>query len=202
MDVFNSSIVIPYGKVLAGLKFNKSLTNLDAKTEGLIKNALEKSYDFIEPQGNYTDFLVTEISEKKVFLEGFPEPIVSSSIAELLKKSGKATLFVVTIGGQLLKEVEKLSLSGKMAEAVIFDVIGSVAVEEIAESLNALIQVKASLEGYRLTRRFSPGYGDFELKEQKNILKVLKADRLGISLTESLLMLPEKSVTAIMGWEK
>ena len=48
--------------------------------------------------------------------------------------------------------------------------------------------------------RFSPGYGDFDLKYQKDILEYLDANKkIGISLTDSLMMIPTKSITAIIG---
>ena len=61
--------------------------------------------------------------------------------------------------------------------------------------------VNKSLVGEEKAKpRFSCGYGDFALEHQKDILKVLEADkRLGVCLTESCMMVPVKSVTAIIG---
>jgi len=53
-----------------------------------------------------------------------------------------------------------------------------------------------------LTPRFSPGYGDLSLDHQKGLLKYVEADKIGISLSETMVMLPEKSITAVIGWKE
>ena len=59
---------------------------------------------------------------------------------------------------------------------------------------------EAAKEGFFLTPRFSPGYGDLPLEVQKDVFRILECGvRIGISLNESLLMTPSKSVTAIFG---
>lgn len=202
MEVFKASIVIPFKTVLANLKFNKHITTLDLKTERFIKESIQKSFNLVTPQAHYGDFLLASVQDKAVAISGFPRTIESQSIARLLKKSSKVTLFAVTIGDNLSREIERASLAGNMTEAIVFDAIGSTAVEEVTESLNNVLQSRAQLEGYRLTKRFSPGYGDFGLSYQRDIVTLLKGEELGIRLTESFIMLPEKSVTAILGWEK
>ena len=68
------------------------------------------------------------------------------------------------------------------------------AIEEISEEKNS--------EGFICHPRFSPGYGDLSLDTQKKLLSALDSQRkIGITLTESLLMLPTKSVSAIIGLE-
>ena len=62
---------------------------------------------------------------------------------------------------------------------------------------------EAEEEGYFLRPRFSPGYGDFPLEFQRNIGDLLQmAKNIGITLTDSLLMMPSKSVTAVIGCSK
>ena len=55
-------------------------------------------------------------------------------------------------------------------------------------------------EGETLVPRYSPGFGDFPLSAQREILSVLDAARaIGVSLTDTLLMVPSKSVSAVIG---
>lgn len=68
-----------------------------------------------------------------------------------------------------------------------------------AETANARIKSFEEKQNNFVTRRFSPGYGDRELKTQKDFLKWLGAVQIGISLTEACLMQPEKSVSAVIG---
>ena len=54
--------------------------------------------------------------------------------------------------------------------------------------------------GMKTVNRFSPGYGDWELNEQKGLLHQLGASQIGISLSSAFLMHPEKSVSGVIGW--
>ena len=74
------------------------------------------------------------------------------------------------------------------------------AIEAYCNEENERLREAARKEGYYLRPRFSPGYGDFDLSFQRQMFEALKAQKtVGITLTESLMMLPSKSVTAVIG---
>ena len=62
------------------------------------------------------------------------------------------------------------------------------------------LEKEAAGEGFELTRRFSPGYGDWPLQAQHGALKEMGAARIGISANDRCILAPEKSVTAVVGW--
>ena len=85
-----------------------------------------------------------------------------------------------------------------MAEAVILDAAGSAAVERLCDNFCA--DLAAALAPRFLTDRFSPGYGDMPLSDQRALFRVLDISRrIGVTLSESALMIPQKSVTALIG---
>ena len=85
-----------------------------------------------------------------------------------------------------------------MARAVALDACGSAYVEAGCDAAER--EIRSRFPGMYLTDRFSPGYGDLPLGLQPELLARTDARRrLGVSLTESLLMVPSKSVTAILG---
>ncbi len=47
--------------------------------------------------------------------------------------------------------------------------------------------------------RFSPGYGDWDVHAQPDLLRLTQAETIGVSLTESFMLRPRKSVTAVIG---
>jgi len=202
MEVSRLDVLIPYDEVLVALRFNRHLTHIDLKTENLIKALIDKAYPLINCAGIYQHFLIDKKDKEEIFLENVSSTIKSKDIANLFKKSHKATIFAVTIGFEIITTIKSAMKQKRMTEALILDAIASVAVEELMENLNRVVRQEARLEGYRLTRRFSPGYGDLGLENQKMILEILKAEKIGISLTDSFIMLPEKSVTSLLGWEK
>lgn len=85
-----------------------------------------------------------------------------------------------------------------MADALMLDALGSAGIEQICDKSEALI--KKELSGKYMTWRFSPGYGDLPLETQAALSERLDISRrAGITLTDTLLMIPRKSVTAIIG---
>jgi cobalamin-dependent methionine synthase I len=79
------------------------------------------------------------------------------------------------------------------------DAIGSEGAELLADITNKQLCAEAKNNGGTCTMRFSPGYGDWAVTGQKDFLNWLGVARIGIRLTEHSQMLPEKSVSAIIG---
>jgi hypothetical protein len=104
-------------------------------------------------------------------------------------------LGLCTIGSELEEEVARLSQSGQMLEALLLDAFGSAAAEAAAEALNVLLCREAQGMGQGLLPRISPGYGRWPIDGQKNLLPLLEAERIGIRLTDGLMMVPRKSVS-------
>ena len=87
-----------------------------------------------------------------------------------------------------------------MAKAVVFQACAAAYLEEECNKLQVKWSEKFMKEDKYLRPRFSPGYGDFSILHQKNILELLDAPRkIGLTVTESFMMTPTKSVTAIIG---
>ncbi len=87
-----------------------------------------------------------------------------------------------------------------VADAMILDACFSACAENVCDNLEEDIREELAEKGLYLTGRFSPGYGDLPLGLQREILDVLNAGgRIGLTLSESGLMIPRKSVTAVLG---
>lgn len=119
------------------------------------------------------------------------------SIQELLQGCTRAILMAATLGAEadtLLRRTQGQSLS----DAVMLDALCNAAIEDVCDTL--CTRLAREMAPAFLTPRFSPGYGDFPLSQQPLFAAVLDLPRqLGITLTESWLMTPQKSVTALMG---
>ncbi len=114
-----------------------------------------------------------------------------------LNGCGSVILLAATLGAEaeaLLRRAQKRSMS----QAVILDAMGSAAIENVCDNLCA--DLAAALAPLQLTSRFSPGYGDLPLGDQPDFFRALDVTRrIGVTLTETNLMLPQKSVTALVG---
>lgn len=120
-----------------------------------------------------------------------------SSAEKMLAQCDQAVLLACTIGAQF-ETLLRAEQARDMAKAVMLDACGSAWVEAGCDQVEK--ELSARLPGRYLTDRFSPGYGDLPLSLQPEICAALDATRrLGLHVTESFLMNPSKSVTAIIG---
>jgi hypothetical protein len=123
----------------------------------------------------------------------------SRNLSKNLADCSQVILFAATLGtgvDVLLHKYTKL----QMSKAVIIQAAAAAMIEEFCDEENVKLKKEYEAQGLYLRPRFSPGYGDFALECQRNITAVLETSkRVGIMLTDSLLMTPSKSVTAIMG---
>ena len=193
-----SKIEVPYQKVLARLGFAHGKTALDTRSEESIREAIALSKKLIVPQ--------RVIASSPI---AFPEPgttqlepsftIASVKIYELLKSCREAYGFAVTIGPHLEEKRNMFIAQKETNRGLILDAVGSVIAEELADLTQQEIRQSAQTRGEDATMRFSPGYGDWILAGQPAFLAWLGAESIGIKLTPSYQMIPEKSVSAIFG---
>ena len=137
--------------------------------------------------------------EPVVRLADTPLELRGSSVAEHLDGAVAVGVMAVTVGMGVEAELRRLSLTDHVAQ-VIFDAAATTAVERAADAAEASLVARAAERGLHCNWRFSPGYGDLPLETQPVLLAALDAQRqLGITLTPTLLMMPTKSVTAVVG---
>ena len=122
-----------------------------------------------------------------------------ADVCNLLASCDAAILLAATLGSQserLLLRQQARSAS----DALIMDAVLSAAIEAVCDEQEEAIRKAAAQEGYYLTDRFSPGYGDMPLSQTREICAVLRAEHcIGLTVSSSGIMIPRKSVTAIMG---
>ena len=197
----NMHIEPPRKDILARLKYNIHKTKLDEKSIAIFEKTLGFAVSLCECRGVYRFLDIMAKSDGKVVLSG---GIVfeSADLAKLLKDSSKAVMMAATVGAEVTMETNILIEKNRASEAVVVDAAASEIADEVMNKINLLCANLAKKEGFGLTRmRFSPGYGDLSLENQKLFFKALELEKMGMKLTESLMMFPEKSVTAIAGVE-
>ncbi len=128
------------------------------------------------------------------------EPVgMGSDMQEILAPCREAVLLAVTLGAGMEQEILHREVTD-MAEALILDACASVAAENVCDRFEESMRGELAEEGLYLTSRFSPGYGDFPIEYQRALCDVLNtARRIGLTVTEHSILVPRKSVTAVMG---
>lgn len=123
----------------------------------------------------------------------------SSDLKKCLKDSCEAIIFAATIGLDIDRFIAKYQRISP-AKALLMQAYGAERIETLCDVFCEDMAKEVLKESLYLTPRFSPGYGDLPLEKQIDFFELLDCNRqIGISLNESLLMTPSKSVTAIMG---
>ena len=126
----------------------------------------------------------------------------SRNLAKNLKKCCGVYLMAVTLGPGPDRLIKRASVSS-MSKAVIYQAAAAAMTEEWCDRINERIRLEAEKDGLYLRPRYSPGYGDLPLEMQRDISRILNMPKeIGVSLTQSLLMTPSKSVTALIGVSK
>lgn len=123
-------------------------------------------------------------------------PLPGQSAATMLAECHQCVLLVCTLGAEFDAWLRRMQ-ARDMAQAVMLDALGSAYVEAACDEATA--EIAARFPAKHLTDRFSPGYGDLPLAIQPALLEAAGARRIGVAVTPSLLMTPQKSVTALIG---
>ncbi len=110
-----------------------------------------------------------------------------------------AYMFAATIGLGIDHLIKRGEVSS-MADSVIYQAAGAAMIEAYADAENEKLRAREAENGYRLRPRYSPGYGDLPLMLQRDFARILEMQKwCGITLTDALLMVPSKSITAFIG---
>jgi len=187
--------------VIRRLQYNPNKTIIEQDIINLIKSILIETSDLIHPIGLSLDFSPIIIEKDYIILEK-NNKIYSSKLAGIMKNSKIISLIVATIGEEISIEIEENMKKENYSRAVIIDAIASEAVESFVEHIQKTLLSNKRLMGLKPTMRFSPGYGDLSIENQPYFLKLIEAEKIGISLhPKSFLLIPEKTITALVGWE-
>ena len=126
----------------------------------------------------------------------------SRGLMKNLHGCGSIVLFAATVGIELDRYIAMYGVT-EPHKSLIAQAIGAERIESLCDVFSDKIEAEAKSRGLYTRPRFSPGYGDFPLGAQREIFKVLDCPRkIGLTLNQSMLMSPSKSVTAIIGLSK
>ena len=181
---------------------NLGYKNNDAPKEyvDLINDLYREAERYIKPCCGYVILPEGDIfvSGPEVHLKGVvfrTEKIISVP----LKKMKRTAVFAATIGSEFDRWSKETFEKGDPLAGYIIDIIGSEMAEGTADWLEAKIVKAEKAAGNSCSNRYSPGYCGWDVAEQHKLFSFLPDNFCGISLTESALMVPHKSVSGIIG---
>jgi hypothetical protein len=169
-----------------------------ARTVKKIKSFIDQSKDMLEPMVLESELNVLKSENGNLVLSPRVE-LKSRKLSRTFKDCDTAKVFVATVGKKIENRINELMEDNRTAEASILDAIASVAVEDTIESFHSRVDLKLKSRSRCATLRFSPGYCDWDIKEQKKLFNLVDASRIGVTLSDNSLMSPRKSISGIFG---
>ena len=195
--VYTEAVVPPppsRTEVLRYAKISEEISTLSS----LLDECLLEAERVLSPRVCYARFPLSVLSERVDI--GFAV-CESKSLARHLSGCAEVLVLAATVGAGLDRLCAKYSLLSP-TKAYLLQAVGSERIEAVCDSFEEKMRIELEGQGKSLRTRFSPGYGDVPLSLQKDLFRALDCPRrIGLTLTEGLLMSPIKSVTALIGIE-
>lgn len=196
-----SQLYIDRAEALRYLRLPAHMTEADLPPD--IAAQLDKAEAAVlqaaQPRFVWRSFGITGHSTAGIQLSGTSLVLPGADIAGLLAGSKSCIIMAATLG-QAVDDLIRRTQALDMAQALMLDAFASAAVEDLCNQVQRLLTAMSAQDGLHLSRRFSPGYGDLPITLQKPLCTTLNTQRcIGLSVSHSGILLPRKSVTAIMG---
>jgi uncharacterized protein YqkB len=152
----------------------------------------------VTPLLSYKIKKIDSINKGTVYLEEGIE-LKSPKLSKVMKHCEDAICFIATIGSGVEKEIARLTEEERLFDAYILESMGSMAVESMVDAFCKDMETKYNAQDKGVTLRFSPGYCDWPVAEQKKLFRILDAEKINVTLTDSCLMHPRKSISGVSG---
>jgi hypothetical protein len=159
---------------------------------------LPEALNLARPTAYYQEFAVRTAQKKRLELEG-GACFSGGLVAHLLGGAQEMIVLVCTLGGALENRASQYFAEGYPARGYLLDGLGTVALGMLAERARREIEISAQARGLQASTPISPGHADWVLAEQRVLFDLLPGRETGVSLTDSYLMTPRKSLSMVMG---
>lgn len=163
----------------------------------VIDEMLSEIITFCTPRCGYKICTGKRVSKIQIEVDGIsmtPGAIISSAMRE----AEYIAVFTSTLGRQFDDWMKSIQLKDNIMHDFIANSLGSILAEGVTNELMNILSAEAENLGLKISNNYSPGYCSWVLTEQELLFSILPNEVPGITLTESCLMLPIKSVSGIV----
>ena len=192
-------IPLPVNAIYRRLGYQSGITKVDERKGEEIERDIEYAASLVCLKGAGFRVPLERVEPPLVAL-GTGAEIRSAKLAGFLKNCKEVLFIGSTAGGEVMDAIRGDTEGGDMTRGVIIDAVASEMTDAALDWIMGFFNRLLARENTRLTRaRFSAGYGDFLLENQKMMYDMLELGRIGITINENFILTPEKSVTAVVG---
>jgi hypothetical protein len=193
------SIDPPREKIYQRLGFKKRTTQISPDQQKETDLFINEASSLISLKGSFLPLAINHNDGEKIILAG-GLAFTSKKLSAFLRDCREAVVIGATAGSAIMESIKEKSRQDDLGAAVVYDATASemtdAGLDWIMDYLNQQIRRERKT---LLPRRFSAGYADFNLENQKAIYEVLQMKKIGVAITSEFILVPEKSVTAICG---
>lgn len=189
----------PMAKIYSRLGFKKRTTSLTSSRQEETDRYIEEAAGIVNLQGSFINLSILKNDGRETVLAGGMS-FASTKLAVFLGGCPGAVLMGATAGRAIMEAIADKTRQDNFTAAVVYDATASEMTDAALDWITDYINLQLRRQNRRLLpRRFSVGYADLALENQKNIYDKLELGKIGVSITPDFLLIPEKSVTAISG---
>jgi len=168
-------------------------SSVNPEMDSLFERGVEMARDLIVPVAIWDRFDISYLQKSVLKFDKYS--FNTCIFYRRFHHASQVILSVVSIGGRLEEHVTQCFNNNEYPLAVMLDAIGSASVEDLAGGVEEMIRNKASEEGLFTSNRLSPGFADWDIREQEIIFKALDPSVIGVRLNPSFTMIPRKSIS-------
>jgi len=192
-------IDIPRPQIYKRLGFRKDMTKLSDIRRKEIEAYIDDARSLIRLQGMGRRLKIRDIRDAKIYLSN-DQVLSSKNLAAFIAGSAEIVLMGATAGHEITEAIRVDAAEDRMTRGVVLDAAASETVDHALDWIMDYFGRHLLREGKTLMKkRFSAGYGDLLLESQRIMYELLEMERIGVELTKSCILVPEKSVTAVTG---
>jgi hypothetical protein len=193
------SIDPPRDKIYQRLGFKKRTTQISETQQKETDNFINEASLLISLKGSLMRLAIQHNDGENIFVDG-GLTFASKKLSAFLRDCREAILMGATAGSAIMEAIKEKTRQNDLAAAVVYDATASEMTDAGLDWLMSYLNQILRREGKTLLpRRFSAGFADFNLENQRAIYEILQMGKIGVTITSSFILLPEKSVTAISG---
>jgi hypothetical protein len=172
------SLAVPTQKICFRIGYKTTLDRVTSSVKESVEKAKSQANELMIPSAVYRILDYSETNRHPIFAH-----------------AEKVALCICTIGPQLEAEIAELMNKDELIKGLIFDAIGSESVEQVARQADRTLCEKARHMNLWPSKRYSPGFRSWGIEEQRYLFQMIPAKDIGVTLNESFMMIPRKSIS-------
>ena len=170
---------------------------LSPRLRGLLEEAFAEFDARAEPRAIAGELSLAELEE---VLDGFDGPVEETVIGQIYPKGEAFALYVATLGTPLAERIRELFANNDLGRGWMLDAVASSGADRLSDLLAARFESELNGRGHPMSRvlPYSPGYCGWTVSGQRKLFARLRPAEVGVTLNDSCLMTPIKSVSGVL----